>query len=293
MEEVVEEKEVETKEEVKEVNVEELAGVDLDVNIGELSKDEPVEEKPKEEKVGAKPEEKKEEKKEPEIDSRFKEMESRMTRLEADKRDLQKALHEARQDKKKTKEAEASLSYEELQKIVKEHKDNPEVLLNAAAYYAKNLIRETKKDTVNEVEINNKKADLEKVLRSRIKDFDDENSQARQLINSTKEAFHIADHPFSDYLSAAVAVYSNLDQIREMFMEQGKQKVVAEQAEEKRKSSIKSTQAGPGGTKSSSSGGDRDLSPTELETAKRLGFTTPAKLKLYRSQILKNVAPAK
>ncbi len=282
-----EEKEVETEKEVEvtkegqpELPIEEMAGVDLDVDL-----------KTGEEKEEPPPEEKKEEKKEvkpPEPTVKEKELAERLERLESDKRDLKKALHEARQEKKKSKEPEVTLSDAELMKIVEEHKDDPKVMFNAVAYKVQQMMKTGKTEAVNEVEIKNKQQQLNAILKERVKDFDDEGSESREIINRTKTNFNLEDHPLGDFLAAAAAVYADLPNVAKGWFEAGKKEGLNGKAEEIRKDGIKKTQLTPGGSKLS--GGkvkDESLTPSQMETAKRLGFTTPEKLKLYKSQILK------
>jgi hypothetical protein len=192
--------------------------------------------------------------------------------------------------KKKGKEVDAQvvLTDAELQKIVEEHKDDPKVVFNALTYKMQQLLKTGKVEAVNEVEIKSKQRELDGILRQRVKDFDEESSDSRATINQAKTKFNLDDHPFGDFLGAAAAVYIDLPTIAKNYYEQGKKEALDGKAEVARKEGIKGSQLTPGGQKfgsSKTSGGE--LSASQMDTAKRLGFTTPEKLKLYKSQILK------
>lgn len=269
-----EEKEVEEGKEKGELNTSDFEDVDID-----LGKEEKKEEPEKKE------EKKEEEKLEP--SPKEKEMEERLSRLESDKKNLQKALHEARQERKKTKEPEITLTDAELMKIVEEHKDDPKVLLNAAKYIAQQEIKKGKSEAVNEVEVKGKQRELNAILETRIKDFNDESGESRTLINKAKTEFLLEDHPLGDFLGSAAAVYYDLPNILKAAFERGKNSAIDEKADKNRKDEIQNRQPGPGGSKIKiGSSASEELSATEKETAQRLGLNTPEKMKLYKRQIL-------
>lgn len=263
------------------VVMDELAGIDLDVDLhkeGEESEEEKAElpEPPKEDKP-------------PEPTPKEKEMEGRLSRLETDKRDLQKALHEARQERKKLKDVEpVTLTDAELMKIVEEHKDDPKVMFNALDYKMKELMKKGTAQAVNEVEIKARKQQLDGILRERVKTFDDEGSEAKGFITRAKTDFNLEDHPYGDFLGAAAAVYMNLQAILDERFEQGKKVSLNDKAEEARKKDIKGKQPIGGGPKLPVGKGSLELTPSQSETARILGFKTPEELKLYKIQLLKN-----
>jgi len=270
--------------------IEEMAGVDLDINI------EGVEDAEKTKTEGEEEKEVKEEKKEEKLpeptekEKELVELKSRLDRLEGDKKDLKKALHEARQEKKKAKEEpQAILTDAELTKIIEEHHDDPKVIFNAVTYKMQQLMKTGKAEAINEVEIKGKQKDLQNILKDRIKDIDDETSEARTIINRAKTDFNLDDHPFGDFLSAAAAVYIDLPTIAKNWKEEGRKEALSGKAEENRKKEIKGNQLLTGGKKLSSDKKESELTSDQLDTAKRLGFANdPAKLKLYKSQILRN-----
>ncbi len=268
-----------------------MGGVDLDVNLEleEKEKSEPVKDPGKEKKEP--------EKKEPEVSAKEKELADQIEQLKATKKDLQKALHEARQERKKSKEpdSEVKLTDVEIKAILKEHKDDPEVMFNALIYKMQQAAKTGKVDAVKEVEIKNRQRELTEVLRQRVKDYDDENSEVRVHINNAKANYGLEDHPHGDFLTAAAELYIALPAIAKNWFEEGKKAALGDKAEDSRKKGIKEKQLGPGGSKNlSENGGPQgSLTASQLETANRLGFTTPEKRKLYLSQILKNSPSAR
>ena len=279
--EVVEGKEVETEGQLELPDIDKMAGVDLDVDL-HLAEEEKDKEEVKE------PEKK--EAKLPEPTQKEKEYEDRLSRLERDKSDLKKALHESRQERKKAKEPEsqAVLTDAELMKIVEEHKDDPKVMFNAVAYKMQQAMKTGKAEAVNEVEIKGKQGQLNAILKDRIKEFDDESSEPRNLISRAKTDFNLDDHPFGDFLGAAAAVYMDLPNIAKGWIEEGKKQALNGKADETRKEGIKKGQLSGGGPKIPAGKAKDELTPSELETARRMGLTTPEKQKLYKTQLLKS-----
>jgi len=98
--------------------------------------------------------------------------------IRKDKNDLKKALHEARQERKSKKEedSEAVLSDAELMQIIKEHKDDPAVMMNAMKYMVQQQVKGVKKEAVNEIEVSEKNRQFDTILRERYSDYDDDDS---------------------------------------------------------------------------------------------------------------------
>lgn len=236
---------------------------------------------------------------ETETDKKLKEYERKLARLEEDKGNLKKALHEARQERKSKKkeedDGETVLTDQQVLAILEEHKDDPKVMLNAIKYLAKQEAKGIKKDTLNESEIRAKKADIDKFLAQRYPQLNEEGSDVRVGVDKAKEALNLADHPFADYLAVGAGVLNQLPDICKHWFEEGKKAALDGKADEARKQQIKDGNLTPGkGNKDFDKGkGDTGLTPQQLETAKRLGFTTKAQLKLYKDQILRNRKPRK
>ena len=139
-----------------------------------------VEEKKKAVVLEEKKEVKKDDKEEPDY-------KAQVDQLRKDKNDLKKALHEARQEKKKPKEEETPLTDAELMQILQEHKDDPGIMLNTMKYMVKQQVNGVKKDAVNEVEINEKKKQYDAILYERYPEYSDEDSPIRKSAEKAKE----------------------------------------------------------------------------------------------------------
>jgi hypothetical protein len=281
--EVVEEKDAEPEVQPDSTDIDKMAGVDLDVDLHFAEEEKNKEDEKEPEKKEVKPSE---------PTQKEKEYEERLSRLERDKSDLKKALHESRQEKKKAKESEpqAVLTDAELMKIVEEHKDDPKVMFNAVAYKMQQAMKTGKAEAVNEVEIKGKQGQLNAILKERIKEFDDESSEPRNLISRAKTDFNLDEHPFGDFLAASAAVYMDLPNIAKGWIEEGKKQALNGKADESRKEGIKKGQLSGGGPKIPAGKSKDELTPSELETARRMNLTTPEKLRIYKSQILKGRA---
>lgn len=212
-----------------------------------------------------------------------------LARLRKDKSDLKKALHEERQ-KKKNKDEEVVLSDAEIIQIIKEHKDDPSVLMNAMKYMVQQQVKGAKKEAVNEVEITEKKRQFDNINRERYPDYDDDDSGIRKATVKAIDVMMIKDHPFADTLGTAVTVYANLPNIVKHWFEQGKKAALDDKVNASREQQIQDGKLTPSGTKSTVAISDKkgSLSESQMETAKRFGFDKdPKKMKIYMNQILK------
>jgi len=223
---------------------------------------------------------------EPEVDRLRKDLDQ----LRRDKNDLKKALHEARQEKKKPKDDdETVLSEAELLQIIKENKDDPAVMLNAMKYMARQTANGAKKEAVNTVEISQKKQQFDSILHDRYKDYDDEDSPIRKSTEKAKEVMMLKDHPFADALGTAVTVFANLPNISKYWFEEGKKAATDDKVNAAREKQIKDGKLTPPGSKSTTpiTGGSNTLSESQMETAKKFGFDKdPKKMKIFMTQIL-------
>lgn len=214
-------------------------------------------------------------------------------RLKADKNGLKKALHEERQEKKGKKSDgndgdTPTLSDAQLKALLEEHRDDPDVLMNIIKYKVEQVAKGMKKDAMSEVDMQQKKAQVDQFMKTRYPDYDDEDSDVRRGLAPVKKALGLDDHPFGDYFAAGVQVLNSLPDIVKHWFEEGKKAAVGDTANEKRKEQIKDGQLSPSGKKTDDDKYAQGLTASQLDTAKRLGFKTKQQLTLYRDQILKN-----
>jgi hypothetical protein len=256
---------------------------EIDISAEDLKGDKEGEDKGKQE----------EDKGKQEIDTELATAKAERDELLRKNKDLNKALHEERQSKKAAKiEPEAVLSDADLAKIIQEHKDDPAVLLNAVAYKAQQAMKGAKAEAVNEVEVKTKQTALNQMLRERYGEaLDDASSPIRQAAEKASEYLGLDDHPYRDTLSVAAAVLANLPHISQAAYMRGVKDSEAGTVEKNRQSSIKNGQQffGKGGKEEKAKA--KELSETEMDTAKRLGFKPGSpQWKIYQSQIRRQKA---
>jgi len=233
-----------------------------------------------------------------ELSEKMADLEAKVQKVEADKKNLQKALHEERQSKKKAKQddpEEAVLSDVDLAKIIQEHKDDPAVLLNAVNYKVQQAIKKGKTETIDEVQTKQRATLLNNALRGKFGDLlDDESSDLRVSINKAKDFLNMTDHPFGDAIGAAAVVFDQLPTIQKLAYDKGVKDALDGKVEKNRVSGIEKGKSLF--TKRTTDGGqpkDKDTGATEsqIDTARRLGFKpgTP-QFKTYMNQIAKTKA---
>jgi len=236
----------------------------------------------------------KEEKKEPTIADVMAELQSvKEKNAELDKA-AKRAFYGERHEKKAAKEKgdETVLTDAEIKAIIRDNKDDPEVLFNALTYKAQQMMKTGQKATIDEVEIKNKSNQFNSILKERVPDYDSPDSKAAETISKAKETFNLEDHPFADYLAASAAVYADLPNISKQWFEAGKKAALDEGADAARKKEIKNGQITPGGKRS---GGDDkgggSLSESQMETFNRIyghvkdPKSRAEKISLFKSQL--------
>lgn len=210
-------------------------------------------------------------------------------KLKTDKISLNKALHELRQERKKAKEEakekEVEFTDKQLRDMLIEHQDDPQVLLNIIKQKVEQTARNIKKGVLNATEIRAKQKEVDAFITSRYPEMADEDSKLKQHINLRKGSLGLDSHPFGDYFALGVQVLDDLPEITRYWYEEGKKAAQDEKLEKARNQQIKDGELTPKGKKISNQEFE-GLSPSQLETAKRLGFKTPQQLKLYKNQIL-------
>jgi hypothetical protein len=230
-----------------------------------------------------------------ELSEKMADYETRMQRLEDDKRNLKKALHEARQEKKAKKvDDTVSLTDADLTKIIEEHKDDPSVLLNAVTYKMEQIVKKGKIEAVDEVQVKQKANQLNNFLKSKFGDtLDDDSSELRVGINKAKDFLNVSDHPFGDAIGAAAVVFENMPKLLQAEYERGKNEALTGNVEKNRVSGIKNGNSLMSGSKRTDGGSNKatGLTESQAETAKQLGFKPGTQqYKIYVNQILKSKA---
>ncbi len=266
-------------------------------NVDDIKPD--AESSDKETKKETKPDAKKEEKPdgdEPPADKgdkkveeadKLKAFETRLERLERDKKNLQIALHKERQGKKTAEKAkpEDVLTDEQLEKIIEENPD-PKTQLRVVRYMAEKIAKGMKDTAIADVNTTQRSKAMEKLLLDRYPALAEEGSDMRVEVDEAKEHLGIKDHPYGDFFAVGSKVLESLPQLLKNAYEKGKQDAISVKAEEKRGEKIKESDLTPKGKKSATSSVD-SLTKEQQETAKQMGMS-PSQMKVYAKLVGKS-----
>ena len=253
----------------------EFAEPDTETQDAEVNEDE-------ENKESATPSGEDDEKESAELDT----LKSQIERLSKDKKDLQVALHQARQAKKQEKESsgEDALSREQILGILNEHGDDKDTMLRVLEYMVDQKLKGAKDDTLNAAEINRKKHDLESNLIKANPDLADENSDLYHRVETMKGQMNLDQHPFGQYLAYSALVSASLPKIIEHWKEVGKREALDTTADNKRKAKIKDNALPPSKKDTGDSTKSTGLPQNFSETAKQLQLSKK-QLAIYKSLI--------
>lgn len=209
----------------------------------------------------------------------------------AAKRAFYSERQERKAEKKEAKGDDVTLSDAEIKAIMKEHKDDPEVIFNAVTYKVQQMMKGGVKSAVNEVEVKNKQEKLSTILRERLGEaFDDDDSDARKSLMKTRQTLNLEDHPFGDFLAYGAAIADMLPNLAKQWYERGKKDALGKTADDGRKSDIEDGKLTPSGDRKPDGNGkpNKGLTDSQKETAKLMGFDKdPRKMKIYTDQIIK------
>jgi hypothetical protein len=241
-----------------------------DLLLDDGEEDGKAEKEPSEEKEGEK------EKGEKEPDELTK-VKTELERQASHIKNLNKALHEARQDRKKGKDEggkeEAPLTKEQLLAIMKEHKEDEGVLLNVIQYAAEQAAKGAEKKAVDAVEISSKKKEIDDYLGQNYPKLSDAESEDRVSVDKVKDMLSVADHPFGDFMAVAVRTQLMLPSILQAAVEQGKKEALGENADKSRKANAKANAPAPSGKSVGVVKGKAGLSGDSADVAKRIGLS--------------------
>jgi hypothetical protein len=228
-----------------------------------------------------KPPEKKEapaDKGESKVEEDIKAIRSELDSLKKDKKNLQIALHKERQGKKEAPKDDVVLTDKQLQSIIEENPDNPEVLLRVTRYMAEKIAKGEKAAAISEVDVSQKSKAVNKLLLDRYPALADDSSEMRTEIDQVKESLGIADSPFGDAFAVGVRVVENLPTLLTNAYEKGKKDALGTVAEKKRGDKIDDTKLSPKGSGKSTV--VTELTADQSSTAKQLNLS-PSAAKIY------------
>lgn len=203
-------------------------------------------------------------------------LQEKLTRLEGDKKNLNKALHEARQ--KKAAKEDAPLTEDQLLKILQDNEGDPQTMLNIVKYQAEQAAKKVSGDVLSDAETKKKGKEANSVLKKMYPSLDDDSSEMRTAVDETKSYYGLDGHPLGDYFATGVQVLNALPSLIEAAERRGKDAALKDNADVKRKESIKDNLTPKGGKKTPPGAG---LTMSQKEAADQLNLT-PGQLKTYK-----------
>lgn len=209
-------------------------------------------------------------------------LKQRLKDLETDKKDLNKALHQARQKTKAIKkEGESPLSDAQLLKILEDNEDDPQTILNVVRYAAEQAAKKETGEAIISADLKAKQKEAEKTLYEMYPSLSDESSDIRKAVDETKSYYGLDGNALGDFFATGVQVLNALPGLLESAEKRGRELGLKSKTDVKRKEGIKDNLSLSKRKEKSFAGG---LSTTQFETAKQLGLDE-AQMKTYQKLV--------
>lgn len=236
---------------------------------------EPEEEEKEEKQEESKEPEEKAEEKEPEEketepeEKKPDEVEALKKELEANKKEIARLGYALRTGKKEEKKAdEPAFTDAQLLAIMKEHKDDPTVMLQVFKEVANQKGKEIELSAEKAVDIKTKTGEFEKFLSTAFPNVMNEATPEFETVEKAVDWLHLEGHPFGKYLAVATMQFRALPDLIKKVQDDTRKEVLSKKADDTRKDKIKSNLPPGSGEKSTVKA--PTLSPTQMETAKKL-----------------------
>jgi hypothetical protein len=208
------------------------------------------------------------------------ELKKEIYELKTLKNNLQRALSQARQEKKQPSSQEV-LSPAQVKQIIAEHGDNPEVMYNIVQYVAS---QSTNKQ-LDANRVSAMRSEHDKYISQRWPEMADEDSQLSVLAKDTMGSLQLENHPLGKYLALSSLICEQLPNYQKMAYEQGKADALKGKAEKGRQKGVKADVITPAGSGRKAQGGD-NLPEQFVQTASQLNMT-PGQRKIYARLVSK------
>ena len=203
---------------------------------------------------------------------------------------LNKALHEERQSKKKAAEkgGEPAFTKAQLKELWTEHRDDPDVLFNILSYMADETARSAQAKAVDQVELVSKKKEVDDYLAQNFPDLANDGSPLRVGVDKAKQELMLADHPFGDILALGLNNLLNLPGTVRAAYEMGKKEAMGGQRIDRRREKINATNLPKGKTQKveTDDTATERTSPEAMDIANRIGLSKQGR-QIYQ-RILRN-----
>jgi hypothetical protein len=217
------------------------------------------------------------------LQSDYEKTKGEVEKLRNDKSNLNKALHEARQQKKsKDTDQEEVLTDEQLVKILEDNANDPKTMLNIVKYQAEIAAKAASDKTIDIVSVNEKVKEADEMLEGMYPALNDETSEIRKAVNDTKNYYNRNDNPLGDLLATGVQVLYALPDLVEQAEKRGRAEKVKDKADNNRKEKVKENKSARSRSTRLSEGAG--LTASQAETAEQLNLS-PAQMKAYKQMI--------
>jgi len=232
------------------------------------------------------PEEKEEEPKEDPLETLKAENEKTRKALEDAQKEINRLGYKLRkpEEKKETKEETPTFSKGQLLQLWNEHKDDPAILMQIVEEMQKTAGKGIEEAAEKKIDITNKRTEMDKFLSTAFPDVIKEDTGEHRAVQGAVDFLHLEGHPFARFLAVGAMQLQRLPKIIEDIKEQTRKELLGKTAEEKRKEGIKNASPTPGGKTEKPKAAT--LTPSQMESAKRLGFDKdPKKLARYAEMV--------
>ena len=219
---------------------------------------------------------------EPAWKDKFTSLEQSYSQMQSQVASLNKALHEERQ-RKKAEKTEEDLTQSQLDELYKLHADDPVELRKLVEYTAQRASKRGKEETLNLLEIQERKRQADALVSSRWKHKIEDpvvGPQIRNVLDTYKRELGIEHHPMSEYLAMSALVHERFETEVKTAYEKGKQDAIAGVAEDGRKKNVKESALPRSEAAPKAGSGNAVFKDKYSDTIKALGMT-PGQIKTY------------
>lgn len=195
-------------------------------------------------------------------------------------------------EKKETKDdKETPFTKTQLMQLYKEHSDNPEVVFQIMEEMSKQGKVDATAAAEKGIDIKTKKSNMEAYIDNVYPDARQEGTEMHEGVQKTIEWAHLDGHPFANELALGLLTLKNLPENIKKIKEDAKAEALklsdtdlSKKAEAARKKAIQQNKLNKSGN-SDDATKTVTLSAKQMDTAKRLGFTSKAQLNKYSKML--------
>ena len=214
------------------------------------------------------------------------ELETKLTEAQKEINRLGYALRKG-EKKETTDDKETPFTKAQLMQLYKEHSDDPEVVFQIMKEMQKQGKVDATAAAEKSVDIKNKKGQMDTFMEGIYPDAKKEGSSLHAGIQEAIEWAHLEGHPFAEHLALGLLTVKNLPETIKKIKDDAKaeygkasEEDLKKKAEDARKKNIAANKTGKTG-KSSDATKTIQLTPEQLDSAKRLGLTSKVQLARY------------